>query len=282
MIPYGTIVVYTTPKKRRYIKKLEEGIDWHSTNGSLRAADVSKINFGDIVHTSLGMPVRVQKATLCDVIMGIKRKTQIIYPKDIAQICMRLGVAPGKTIIEAGTGSGGLTLAFSWFCGDSGHVISHDEREEFSRLARRNLEWAGLGSNVELVTRNIAEGFCASGADALFLDMRDPWNYLEHIPKALSLGGVAGFLLPTAPQVSELLLGLEKGPFGDIEIEEILVRPWKPLPDRLRPFDRMTAHTGFLVFCKMHESSAEFDSYLAPGTRERKQQEALKARSGND
>lgn len=278
MIPYGSIVVYTTPKKRVYIKKLEQGADWHSTNGSLFASAVHELNFGDIAHTSLGMPVRVSEATLADRIMGIKRKTQIIYPKDIAQICLMLGAGPGVKVIEAGTGSGGLTLALSWFCGPTGRVISHDSREEFTRLARRNLDWANLGQNVELVTRDISEGFAAKGADALFLDTRDPWNYLCHIPGALKPGGVAGFLLPTAPQVSDLLAGMEKGPFGNIVVSEVLMRLWKPLPDRLRPQDRMVSHTGFLIFCRLEERSQEFEEYLAAGTRERKQLAALKAR----
>ena len=77
--------------------------------------------------------------------MGLKRQTQIIYPKDIAHICMRLGVGPGRTILEAGCGSGALTIALSWFAGPNGKIVSHDAREEFVRLARRNLDWAQVG-----------------------------------------------------------------------------------------------------------------------------------------
>ncbi|MBD5641620.1 MAG: tRNA (adenine-N1)-methyltransferase [Desulfovibrio sp.] len=271
MIPYNSIIVYVTPKKKRYIKKLTPGDVWHTNDGALAADAVAALEYGAIARTSLGMPVRVEEATLYDLLMGIKRKTQIIYPKDIAQICLRLGAGPDRTIVEAGCGSGSLTLALSWFCGPTGKVVSHDSREEFTRLARRNLDWAGLGANVVIHNRDVSAGFEAAGADALFLDMREPWLCLGQIPQAVRPGATLGFLLPTTPQVSALLDGLETGPFGEVEVCEILLRPWKPLADRLRPADRMTSHTGFLVFCRYQKKCPEFDSWLAPGTRERKQ-----------
>lgn len=278
MIPYGTIIVYVTPKGRRYIRKLDPDSDWNCADGYIPSGRIVELDFGDVVVTSGGMPVRIEQATLVDILMGIKRKTQIIYPKEIAWICLKLGAGPGRKIIEAGCGSGSLTAALSWLCGPAGRVISHDAREEFVNLARRNLDWAGLGANVELHVRDIADGFAAKDADALFLDVREPWLYLEHIPGAVKQGAMLGFLLPTAPQVSQLLAGLERGDFGETEVSEILIRNWKPLADRLRPNDRMVAHTGFLVFCRQRPKSALFEDYIAPGTRERKQKAALAAR----
>ena len=135
MPSYGELVIYATPKGKRYLKRLEEGQDWHSADGILRAEDIAAAEFGSEVKTSLGVPVRVQKPALFDLIKGVKRQTQIIYPKDIAYICMRLGVGPGRSIIEAGSGSGGLTLALSWFPGTTGQVHTHEAREEFHKLA---------------------------------------------------------------------------------------------------------------------------------------------------
>ena len=282
MIPWGSLVVFVTPKGRRHVRRLLEGEDWHSTDGTLPAAQVAALDFGAETRTNTGVPILVQEATLFDRLLGIKRQTQIIYAKDIAYICLRLGAGPGRTILEAGCGSGGLTVALSWYCGPTGRVVSHDHREEHVRLARRNLEWAGVGDNVELHHRDIAEGFACGGADALFLDVRTPWDYLEQAAKALRPGAVLGFLLPTANQVSSLLLGLEQGDFGEIEICEILVRHWKPLADRLRPEDRMVAHTGFLIFCRRQEQSEEFFSRSRKGTRERKQDAARRERLGLD
>ncbi|MBD5647295.1 MAG: tRNA (adenine-N1)-methyltransferase [Desulfovibrio sp.] len=278
MIPYGSLVIYVTPKGRRYLKRLEEGQDWHSNDGTLAAADVAALDFGSVATTNAGVPIRVEEATLHDLLLGVKRQTQIIYAKDIAYICLRLGVGPGRTVIEAGCGSGALTLGLSWFAGPTGRIVSHDAREEFTRLARRNLDWAGLGDNVELHCRDIAEGFAVSGADALFLDVRTPWDYLGQALAAVRPGATLGFLLPTVDQVSKLLLGLENGPFAEIEVSELFLRGWKPVADRLRPADRMTAHTGFLVFCRQQEPSAKFDALGPRGTRERKQEAARQAR----
>lgn len=278
MIPYGSLVVYRTPKGRGYVKRLEEGQDWHSNDGGLSAAAVHEAYFGAVVETSQGVPIRVQEATLHDRLKNLKRQTQVIYPKDIAYICLKLGAGPGRTIVEAGSGSGGLTMGLSWFCGPTGRVVTHEAREEFLKLARRNLDWAGLGGNVELVLRDIAEGFTVTGADALFLDVRTPWEYLDHALEAVRPGAMLGFLVPTVDQVSRLLLGLEKRPFAEVEVCEILIRGWKPVADRLRPEDRMTAHTGFLVFCRQQDGSEAFESLKPLGTRERKREAARLAR----
>lgn len=282
MIPYGSLVVYVTPKGRRYTKKLAEGQDWHSNDGTLSAADVTRCDFGSVIYTNQQVPIQVMEATLYDRLKTLKRQTQIIYPKDIAYICLRLGAGPGRTIVEAGCGSGGLTTGLSWFCGPTGRVVSHEAREEFMALARRNLEWAGVGQNVELHHRDVAQGFAVTGADALFLDVRTPWEYLDHALAAVRPGASFGFLLPTVDQVSKLLLGLERGPFAEVEVCEILIRRWKPVADRLRPEDRMNAHTGFLVFARQQERSEDFESRKPLGTRERKQEAARLARLGLD
>jgi tRNA (adenine57-N1/adenine58-N1)-methyltransferase len=281
MIPFGSLVVYVTAKGRRHLKRLTEDQDWHSHDGILRAADVARAHYGSVLHTSMGVPIQVLEATLHDRLKGLKRQTQIIYPKDIAYICLRLGAGPGKTIAEAGCGSGGLTTALSWFCGPTGQVVSHDARPEFLALARRNLEWAGVGDNVELHHRDIADGFAVSGADALFLDTRNPWEYMEQALKAVRPGAMFGFLLPTVEQVSRLLLELEKGPFDHVEVCELLLRHWKPVADRLRPADRMHAHTGFLIFARQQDYSEDFVSRKPLGTRERKQQAARQARQND-
>lgn len=278
---YGDIVQIVTPRGKRRLIRLEEGKDLHTGEGIVRMDDLVAGHFGSEVVSSLGMPFRLQKPTIYDLMRGIKRQTQIIYPKDISYICLRLGVGPGRTIIEAGSGSGGLTMALSWFSGLSGRVHTFEAREEFHKLAKKNVAWAGLGENVSFHHRDIATGFGdVQGADALFLDVRTPWDYLHHIPQAVCPGAVLGFLLPTVDQVNKLLLGLEKGPFAEVDVMELMLRQWKNTPDRLRPEDRMVAHTGFLVFARHQEQSDLWDSKRFMGTRERKQEKARRERLG--
>ena len=255
-IPAGELILLVSPRGKRYLHAIPpEGTtgpssEVHTHDGKMLFADLASAGFGGWVRTHLGKPYRVLKPSLHDLIKGVKRQTQIMYPKEIGYLLLRLGVRPGGFIIESGTGSGGLTLALAWFVGPDGKVASYERREEFSNLAAKNLRRVGLEDRVELVCKDIEEGFDHTGAEGLFLDVRTPWDYLRHIPAAVIPGAVCGFLLPTVNQVSELLAGLAQGPFGDPEVIEILLRRWKPVPDRLRPDDRMVAHTGFLVFAR--------------------------------
>ena len=278
MPAYGELFILVSPKGKRSLRRLMEGQDVHGTDGVIPAATLAESDFGTEVPTLQGVPYRILKPTLYDLVRGVRRQTQIIYPKDIGYICMRLGVGNGTRVIEAGSGSGSLTVALSWFSGERGHVYTYEARQEFFDLCRRNLEWAGVGHNVTQHLRDVVEGFDQTDADALFLDVRTPWEYLEQVAAAVRPGAALAFLVPTVDQVSLLLKGMETGPFFDVEVEEILVRSWKPIADRLRPNDRMIAHTGFLVFARKQERSALFDSLKPLGTRERKQQKALEER----
>jgi tRNA (adenine57-N1/adenine58-N1)-methyltransferase len=144
----------------------------------------------------------------------------------------------------------------------SGHVYSYETRPDAFELARRNLNDLGLLPYVTLYNQDISSGFHETGADACFLDLREPWFFLEHAWNALKGSGCFGALLPTTNQVSELLTTLEKLPFGDINVEEILIRPWKPVPARLRPEDRMIAHSSFLVFARKLAAGDESLSWV--------------------
>ncbi|MCQ2444624.1 MAG: tRNA (adenine-N1)-methyltransferase [Mailhella sp.] len=283
---FGDLVILVSPRGTRHLCRRDPRQDLHTQDGVMRAADLADADFGTEVRTALGVPFRLEKPQLYDLVMGIKRQTQIMYPKDMGLICFKLGVGNGRTILEAGSGSGGFTVALSWFSGPTGHVHTFEAREEFHKLAKRNLDWAGVGSNVSLHLRDIADGFGVDDpdilngkrGDALFLDVRTPWEYLDAAREALVPGAPIAFLLPTVEQVSELIKALELGAFEETEVCEILVRPWKVVPGRLRPADRMSAHTAFLVFTRLQERSADWDARIPLGTRERKQEAARQAR----
>lgn len=257
MIDPGKLVLLISPKGKRFMHVMDPALEVHTNDGKIPMADIMAAGYGRHVPTHLGRKYLVLRPTLHDLIKGVRRQTQIMYPKEIGYLLVKMGIGPGSRVIESGTGSGGLTTALAWYVGDGGKVYTYERREEFYKLAGKNLARFGLSHRVEQTNKNIEDGFDHTDCDALFLDVRTPWEYLHHIPAAVLPGAMCGFLLPTVNQVSELLHGLQQGPFDSPEVTEILVRHWKPVPDRLRPDDRMVAHTGFLVFARYMEPFEE-------------------------
>lgn len=249
-IEAGDIVLLVGQDRRDFLLRMRPGQEFQTHRGVLQHDDLIGRRWGATVTTHLDYPYLLLPPSMDDLIRGIKRNSQIIYPKDIGYILMKMNVGPGSRVIEAGTGSGGLTLALARMVGDAGHVYSYERREEMQALARKNLARVGLEEHVTFKIGDIEEGFDERNVDALFLDVRQPWRYLEQVHAALKGGGFFGALLPTTNQVSALLHRLDDLPFGFIDVEELLLRPYKAVARRLRPWDRMVAHTGFLIFAR--------------------------------
>lgn len=259
MIETGQLVLVISPKGKRFMQALDPAKEIHTHDGRILMSEIAEAGYGGIVRSHLGHPYRVLKPTVYELIKGVKRQTQIMYPKEIGYLLLKLGITPGCRVVETGTGSAGLTTALATYVGDTGMVYTYERREEFYKLAEKNLARVGLSHRVTQHLADIEEtGFEQTDADALFLDVRVPQDCLHHIPKAVRPGAMCGFLLPTCNQVSDLLRGLDDGPFTEIEVLEILVRRYKTVADRLRPEDRMVAHTGFLVFARCMEKPAPF------------------------
>jgi tRNA (adenine57-N1/adenine58-N1)-methyltransferase len=153
-----------------------------------------------------------------------------------------------------------MTLALAQAVMPSGQVVTYDNRPEMQALARKNLTRVGLDPYVDFKLRDVSDGFDETDIDALFFDLPAPWYFLDQAAAALGDGGFFGCILPTTNQVSELLYALAKTLFVMVEVEELILRPYKPVPARLRPHDRIIAHTGFLVFAR----KAAQDSGPAP------------------
>jgi len=236
--------------RKLFLIRLTGGAELHTHRGVLAHDDLIGTPWGTQLITHLGYPFLLLRPSTDDLVRQLKRNSQIIYPKDAGYILMKMRIAPGCQVVECGTGSGGLTLVFAQTVGATGHVYSYEVRQDMQTLARRNLEQLGLASQVTFKLRDAAEGFDETDADALFLDLPAPWDYVTQAHAALAGGGFFGSILPTANQVSRLIAALEKTDFGLIEVEELMLRPYKAVPARLRPKDRMVAHTGYLIFAR--------------------------------
>jgi tRNA (adenine57-N1/adenine58-N1)-methyltransferase len=236
--------------RKSFIVRLAPGSQLHTHRGVVAHDDLIGTPWGAQRSTHLGYPFLLLRPATDDLVRDLKRITQIVYPKDAGYILMKMSIGPGCRVVEAGTGSGGLTLVLAQAVCPAGRVYSYEVRPEMQQLARRNLEQLGLSTCVAFRQRDIAEGFDERDADALFLDLPNPWDYLTQAHAALASGGFFGCILPTTNQVSRLIGALEEASFGLIEVEELLLRPYKAVPARLRPMDRMVAHTGYLVFAR--------------------------------
>ncbi|ADU97075.1 protein-L-isoaspartate(D-aspartate) O-methyltransferase [Thermovibrio ammonificans HB-1] len=251
--PEDTVILYDPEKDKKYIVNLAvTSGKFNTEKGEIELESLVGLPYGSEVKTHLGHVYYLLPCTLYEFIMyKLRRLTQIIYPKDAAYIVLRLDVKPGDLVVESGIGSGALTAVFAQLVGPEGKVVSYERREEFVKNALSNLRRFGLADRVEVKLRDIEEGFDErEEADALFLDVREPWLYLDRAYAALKPGRMLGVLLPTANQVIETLKGLKELPFIDVEVCEILLRRYKTVPERFRPEDRMPAHTAYLLFAR--------------------------------
>ncbi len=246
----GDLAQLVSPTNKNFTLRLAPGGQLQTHRGVVNHDDLIGRPWGSMVYSHKGSSYFMLQPGLADLLQGTKRNTQIMYPKDVGYLLVALNIGQGQQVIEAGTGSGSLTTALAWGVGSEGKVISYEARPEMQNLARKNLERVGLDGRVEFKLRDIAAGFDEVGVDALFLDVPNPYDYMRQVRQALKPGGFFGSLLPTVNQVSRLLIALRQENFAFIDVLEVLLRHYKPVSDRLRPTDRMVAHTGFLIFAR--------------------------------
>jgi tRNA (adenine57-N1/adenine58-N1)-methyltransferase catalytic subunit len=235
------LIIY---KDRKYLKRMSPGGSFHGRGGMLSYDALAGKSFG----ITWG-EYEIYDPTIEDIIMyGITRETQIVFPKDSYFICFRLNIREGSRVFEIGTGSGALTLLFSRLVGPTGIVISFEKEERHFRNAKRNIERFADFPNVELHREDV-EDYSNGDFDAVFIDVREPWLFLQKARSLLKESGSIGAIVPTANQVSDLLKELPEG-FGQVEVLEIMLRKYKTVAERVRPVDRMVAHTGYLAFAR--------------------------------
>jgi tRNA (adenine57-N1/adenine58-N1)-methyltransferase catalytic subunit len=246
----GDIAQLISAQNKRFIFRLTIDAKFETHRGYISHNDLIGKPWGSRVLSHMGSPFVLLQPSLADILLETRRNTQIMYPKDIGFILTTMDIVPGKHVLEAGTGSGSFTTALAYAIGPQGLITSYESRPEFQRLAQKNIDRLGLTERVQFKLRDIAEGFDEKNVDALFLDLPNPQDYIAQARGALKPGGYFGSILPTTNQVSTLLIALRRDNFAFIEVCEILLRYYKAVPDRLRPTDRMVAHTGYLIFAR--------------------------------
>jgi tRNA (adenine57-N1/adenine58-N1)-methyltransferase len=244
-------------RHKHFILTLQAGAKFETHRGILQHDDLIGKSWGTQVFSHIGAPFFLLQPSLADLLTELPRTTQILYPKDIGFIIVTMGIGPGQTVMEAGTGSGSMTTALAYAVGPEGRVISYEVKPDVQNLARKNLTRFGLDSRVDFKLRDIQEGFDEAEVDAFFLDVPNPYDYTSQVRDALKPGGFLCCLIPTFNQVEKTLQALRQTRFAFVEVCELLLRYYKPEPARIRPTDRMVAHTGFLVFARRIEPTED-------------------------
>ncbi len=247
-VQIGDTVMLLGHDRKPFIRTVRPGRTMQTHLGEIDFDALIGIRYGEQFRTHRGKSMYVLQPTLEDVFAGMKRRTQIIYPKDLGYIALKLGIQQGMTIVESGSGSGALTAVLALMVGESGHVYSYERKMNRLTQALDNLKMLGLDHRVSFIHRDIEEGFDQQNAHALFLDVPNPYDYLDQAWEALRGGGFFGAILPTINQLIELMGRMYHGPWFNLQAEELFLRPWKTIPARIRPDDQMYGHTGILAF----------------------------------
>ncbi len=209
--------------------------------------------FNDIIGKEYGIEIKshyILRPSLEDIVLfGLKRETQVIYPKEAGQIIIKLNLQNGSKVFECGTGSGALSLFLSRAIGPDGMLYTYEQDKNFYLNVKKNIENFGSLDNIKMFNCNIDDGIDEKDFDAAVIDLKEPSRYIEFIHSILKPGAPVGILAPTTNQISSTIRYLEKY-FSNIEIIEILVRNYIPNSSRLRPKDIMVGHTGYLVFAR--------------------------------
>jgi tRNA (adenine57-N1/adenine58-N1)-methyltransferase len=251
----GEIALLLDAEGNRHLVRLAESGAVHHHLGMVRHADIIGRVEGDVVRSNQGQPFVVVRPRLVDYVLGgMPRRSGIVYPKDAAQITVWADIAPGLRVLEAGVGSGALTIALLRAVGERGEVIGYEQRADFIELALSNVRaftgWTA--GNLLLRERDIYEGIVDRDLDRVVLDLPEPWRVLPHVRGALRPGGWVCAYTPSILQVCQFVEALHaERRFLQVEVQEVLLRPWHVKGLAVRPEQQIIGHTGFITVARM-------------------------------
>ncbi|MBA2769954.1 MAG: tRNA (adenine-N1)-methyltransferase [Sporichthyaceae bacterium] len=246
----GDRVQLTDPKGRMHTITLVDGKEFFTHKGSLAHDSLIGQPEGSTVTTTGGVTYLALRPLLADFVLSMPRGAAVVYPKDAGQIVHMADVFPGARVVEAGVGSGALTMSLLRAVGDAGRVSSYERRQDFADIARENVEsfFGGRHPAWRLTVGDLAVTLDETDVDRVVLDMLAPWDCLDAVSAAMRPGGVLICYVATATQLSRTAEALrEHGTFTEPHAWESLVRGWHLEGLAVRPEHRMVGHTGFLV-----------------------------------
>ncbi|MCG7441915.1 tRNA (adenine-N1)-methyltransferase [Corynebacterium sp. ACRPQ] len=253
---YGDRVQLTDAKRRHYTVILEEGGQFHSHKGIINHDDIVGMDEGSVIESTLGSSILLFRHLMVDHVLSMPRGAAVIYPKDAAQILVEGDIFMGARVLEAGAGSGALSMSLLRAVGPEGHVYSYEVRDDHLEYAVDNVkeyfgeqpEWWSprLGDLGDVTAEDLG-----GPVDRVILDMLEPWEHLETVRDLLIPGGVFMTYVATVPQLMKVMEGIrELKCFTEPKSWESLVREWKVEGLATRPEHRMNAHTAFLIWTR--------------------------------
>jgi tRNA (adenine57-N1/adenine58-N1)-methyltransferase catalytic subunit len=246
----GDRIQLTDPKGKMYTFTITQGKEWHTHKGWIVHNDLIGLPEGSVVSTSAGLKFTAFKPLLGDFVLSMPRGATIVYPKDAAMIVGVADVFPGAKVIEAGVGSGALSISLLRAIGSHGELSSFERREDFADIARENVStyFGELPSQWKLTVGSVQESATDKKYDRVILDMLAPWECVAFASEVLRPGGVFLAYVATTTQLSATAEALkEDGRFTEPLSSETIVRDWHHEGLAVRPMQRMIGHTGFLI-----------------------------------
>jgi tRNA (adenine57-N1/adenine58-N1)-methyltransferase catalytic subunit len=249
----GEQVLLIDQRGKRHLIFLRKSETFHSDRGWISHDTVIGQPEGTWVRSSMGLRYVALRPTLAEFVLDMPRGAQVIYPKDLAMILFWADVYPGCRVLEAGMGSGALTLALLRVVGPDGRVITYEQREEFARRALANIHMrCGEVTNLTVRLGAVEDGVAdEQPVDRVVLDLPEPWKLTQAMARVLRPGGIFLSYVPTIIQSQQTAETLARDRhWALVETFETLFRPWNIEGQSVRPFHRMVAHTGFITVAR--------------------------------
>ena len=232
---------------KKYV--LKPGEEFQSDLGIIKSDVLDSAQVGDEVKSHLDHTFKIMKPNINDFIDIMDRRCSKLIQKDIGQVLAHTGLGAGSRVVDAGTGAGAIALNFGNVVGPDGEVFTYEIRDDFSEVARKNIERFGI-TNITVKNKDIKEGIDEDNIDLIFLDLPKPFEIFEEVHESLNLGGWLVVYAPYIDQAETSYRIAKKLGFYNIDIIETMERGLEVRPQGVRPKTRMVGHSGYLMFAR--------------------------------